>query len=86
MKLNVEISQKTYGVTPAKTVAQEGTDEDTRERNRTEQELPLGRLLDVTVVDDARDDGTREDAVRKRDLRNNELCEKAGSWKRRTKS
>ena len=68
MKLNIEISQKTYGVTPAKTVAQEGTDEDTRERDRTEQELPLGCLFDVTVVDDARDDRAREDTVREGDL------------------
>lgn len=48
------------------TVAQERSDEDSGERNHTEEELPLGGLANELLAldfDNGRDDGTREDAV-----------------------
>lgn len=60
--------RRTHRATTSQPVAQVRTDEDTGEGDRALQELPLRRPLDVVVMDDARDDRTREEAVRARHL------------------
>ena len=65
--------QPAHRVATPQSVAQEGADEDTWKSNSPQQQLPLGRLLHVTVMDNARDNRAGEDTVRNDDLLSDEL-------------
>lgn len=57
----------TYGVAATYHITKVSTDENTRKSDGAEEQLPFCSLLDITVVNDARDDGTGEDTVREGD-------------------
>ncbi len=62
-KLTVAAEAKHHGLFAAEFVAEIGAEEDTGEGEAAEEELPFGGALDVAVLHDAGDDGSREDAV-----------------------
>lgn len=56
-----------HRVAASKSVAEPCTNEDTRQGDGAQEELPLGRPPDASIVNDARDDGSGENTVRERD-------------------
>ena len=56
-------AETTHGVSPTERIAQFCTDENPWESDRSQEKLPLGRPLDVVILDYTGNDGTRKDTV-----------------------
>lgn len=63
----------THRISSTQSITEIGTHENTRERDYSEKKLPFCRRLYAAIVDNAGNNGTREDAVRECDLRKKDM-------------